>query len=53
MEDLRAYMHAIQENEFNQLTELTSLIEIELNFAQSYLNVMKEVKADFQEKCVP
>jgi hypothetical protein len=52
LEDLRAYMHAIQENEFHQLQELTALIDVELNFAQSYLNVLKEVKADFHDKWV-
>jgi hypothetical protein len=43
-------MHAIQENELNQLHTLTALIDTELNFVQSYLNVLKEVKTDFQDK---
>ena len=50
MEDLRAYMHAIQENELNQLQGLTALIDTELNFVQNYLSVLKEVKSDFHVK---
>lgn len=47
-EDLRAHMHAIQENEHNQLQELTSLLALETNFVQSYLDVLHEVKEDWQ-----
>lgn len=45
-------MHAIQENELNQLLELSALIDIELNFVHNYLNVLQEVKADFPDKWV-
>jgi len=50
VEDLRAYMHAIQENEHNQLQGLATLIDTELNFVQNYLGVLKEVKSDFYDK---
>jgi hypothetical protein len=46
-EDLRAHMHAIQENEHNQLEELTSFLTLETNFVQSYLAVLDEVKEDW------
>ncbi|KAF8958549.1 hypothetical protein BDZ97DRAFT_2078518 [Flammula alnicola] len=49
-EDLRAHMHAIQENEHNQLHDLTSLLDLETNFIQSYLDVLKDVKADWQDR---
>ena len=43
-EDLRAHMHAIQENEHNQLEELSSFLTLETNFVQSYLAVLQDVK---------
>lgn len=46
-EDLRAHMHAIQENEHNQLQELTAFLALETNFVQSYLDVLHDVKADW------
>jgi len=48
-EDLLAHMHAIQENEHGQLRELTTFLDFEINFVQSYLDVLKDVKADWQE----
>lgn len=48
VEDLRAHMHAIQENEHNQLEELTSFLILETNFVESYLAVLNEVKQDWQ-----
>ena len=47
-EDLRAHMHAIQENEHNQLEELTSFLLLETNFVQSYLAVLHDVKEGWQ-----
>jgi len=35
VEDLRANMHAIQD-EYNQLHELTALVDIEFNFVQNH-----------------
>ncbi|KAF9528813.1 hypothetical protein CPB83DRAFT_853775 [Crepidotus variabilis] len=49
-EDLRAHMHAIQENEHNQLRELTALIDLETNYIQNYLDVLKDVKGDWQDR---
>ena len=42
-------MHAIQENEHGQLRELTTFLDFEINFVQSYLEVLKDAKADWQE----
>uniref|UniRef100_A0A8H7XKR2 BAR-domain-containing protein n=1 Tax=Psilocybe cubensis TaxID=181762 RepID=A0A8H7XKR2_PSICU len=49
-EDLRAHMHAIQENEHNQYRELGTLLDLETTYIQSYLDVLKDVKADWPER---
>ncbi|KDR73959.1 hypothetical protein GALMADRAFT_250677 [Galerina marginata CBS 339.88] len=49
-EDLRAHMHAIQENEHHQLRELTAFLDLETNFVQSYLEVLKDVKSEWQDR---
>ena len=41
-------MHAIQENEHNQLEELTSFLTLETNFVQSYLAVLNDVKEGWE-----
>ncbi|KAF8153958.1 hypothetical protein B0H34DRAFT_661997, partial [Crassisporium funariophilum] len=51
-EDLRAHMHAIQENEHSQLRELTSFLALETNFVQSYLDILVDLKTDWQERYV-
>lgn len=51
-EDVQAQMHAIQENELVQLHELTSFLDLEINFVQQYLNVLKDVKSDWHDECV-
>jgi len=43
-------MHAIQENEHAQLHELTTFIDLETNYVQNYLEVLRDVKAEWQEK---
>ncbi|EGO02912.1 hypothetical protein SERLA73DRAFT_165839 [Serpula lacrymans var. lacrymans S7.3] len=43
-EDVRVRMHAIQENEIQQLRELTTFLDLELNFAKQYYEVLKDVK---------
>lgn len=43
-------MHAIQENEYNQLHELTALVDIEFNFVQNYLQVLKDVRAEWKDR---
>lgn len=52
-EDLRAHMHAIQENEHKQHRELGLLLDLETNYVQSYLDVLKDVKSNWPERCVP
>ena len=42
-------MHAIQENEHSQHRELATFLDTEINFVQTYLDVLKDVKADWQE----
>lgn len=51
-EDVQAHMHAIQENELVQLRELTSFLDLEINFVQQYLNVLKDVKSDWHDEYV-
>jgi len=51
-EDLRAHMHAIQENEFSQLKDLGSFLDLEINFVQHYFDVLREVKSEWPEKSV-
>ncbi|KAG7452760.1 BAR-domain-containing protein [Guyanagaster necrorhizus] len=46
-EDVRAYMHAIQENEIDQLRELTNFLESEVNFVKQYLDVLQETQAEW------
>ncbi|KAF8908799.1 hypothetical protein CPB85DRAFT_767226 [Mucidula mucida] len=46
-EDVRAYMHAIQENEIDQLRELTNFLDIEVNFVKQYLEVLQETQAEW------
>ncbi|KAF9791290.1 hypothetical protein BJ322DRAFT_439596 [Thelephora terrestris] len=46
-EDVRARMHAIQENEIDQLRELSRFLEMEIRFAEQYLDVLRGVKEDW------
>ncbi|KAF8904683.1 hypothetical protein CPB84DRAFT_1845222 [Gymnopilus junonius] len=43
-EDIRAHMHAIQENEHVQFRELVTFLDLEMNFVQSHLDVLRDVK---------
>jgi hypothetical protein len=45
-------MHAIQENEIGQLRDLTSFLDVEINFVERYLDVLKDVKSDWYDECV-
>jgi hypothetical protein len=47
LEDVRARMHAIQENEIDQLRELSKFLEMETRFSEQYLDVLKDVKEDW------
>lgn len=51
-EDVRARMHAIQENEIAQLRDLTSLLHLEFKFVESYLDVLKGVKDGWVDEYV-
>ena len=45
LEDVRARMFAIQENELDQLRSLTSFLDEETHFVEQYLEVLKEAKS--------
>ncbi|KAF9040095.1 hypothetical protein BJ165DRAFT_1531067 [Panaeolus papilionaceus] len=49
-EDIRAHMHAIQENELNQHRELTAFLDLETNYVESYLEVLRDVRLEWQER---
>ena len=51
-EDVRARMHAIQENEIDQLRELSRFLEMEIRFAEQYLDVLRGVKEDWIDEYV-
>ncbi|KAJ7250534.1 hypothetical protein B0H12DRAFT_664538 [Mycena haematopus] len=51
-EEVEAHMHAIQENEIVQLRELTSFLTLELNFAEQYVEVLKETRANWPSEWV-
>ncbi|KAK7441818.1 hypothetical protein VKT23_016480 [Stygiomarasmius scandens] len=46
-EDLRAHIHSIQETEIDQLRELTAFLDLEMNFVEQYLEVLKETKSEW------
>ena len=43
-------MHGIQEKELSQQKELTQFLDLEINFVQQYLDVLKEVREDWPDK---
>jgi hypothetical protein len=45
-------MHAIQENEIDQLRELTAFLDLEMNYVSQYSDVLKDVKAEWSDKYV-
>ena len=45
-------MHAIQENEIDQLRELSRFLEMEIRFAEQYMDVLKGVKEDWIDEYV-
>ena len=51
-EDVRARMHAIQDNEIHQLKDLSAFLDAELNFAEQYAEVLREIKADWSDQYV-
>ena len=52
LEDVRARMHAIQENEIDQLRELSKFLEMEIRFSEQYLDVLRDVKEDWIDEFV-
>lgn len=51
-EDVRARMISIQENEIEQLRDLTSFLDTETRFIQQYLDVLKEAKSEWVDESV-
>ena len=51
-EDVRARMLAIQEEELDQLKELTGFLDMELRFAEQYLSVLKEARSEWPDESV-
>ena len=51
-EDVRARIYAIQENEIDQQRELTNFLDLELNFAEQYVEVLRDVKMNWVEEYV-
>ena len=45
-------MYAIQENELDQLRDLTSFLDTELHFIEQYLQVLREAKANWVDEYV-
>lgn len=45
-------MHAIQENEIDQLRELSKFLEMEIKFAEQYVDVLRSVKEDWIDEFV-
>ncbi|KAG2137476.1 BAR-domain-containing protein [Suillus clintonianus] len=46
-EDVRSRMQAIQDNEIQQLRELTLFLDLKLNFVKQYYEVLQDVKANW------
>lgn len=40
-------MHLIQENEIDQTREMTAFLDLELNYVEQYLEVLKDVKSEW------
>lgn len=51
-EDVRVRMYAIQENELDLLRALTTFLDDEVHFVEQYLEVLKEAKAAWIDRCV-
>ncbi|KAG6850381.1 hypothetical protein H0H93_013936 [Arthromyces matolae] len=49
-QDVQTQMHAIQDQEMSQLRELTGFLDLEVNFVEQYLNVLKEVKDEWYDE---
>ncbi|KAF5375449.1 hypothetical protein D9615_007955 [Tricholomella constricta] len=49
-EEVQAHMHAIQEKEIDQLRELTAFLDLEINFVEQHLNVLKDVRENWYDE---
>jgi hypothetical protein len=49
-EDIRAHMEAIRSDDAHHQRELTSFLDLEMNFAQQYLDVLKDVRSDWSQE---
>ncbi|KAF5326169.1 hypothetical protein D9611_000817 [Ephemerocybe angulata] len=49
IEDMRAHMHALQENEVAQERELSAFLDLEINFVQQHLQILKDVRDDWPD----
>ena len=43
-------MYAIQENELEQLRDLTSFLDNEVHFVEQYLEVLRDVKSNWVDE---
>lgn len=43
-------MYAIQENELDQLRDLTGFLDNELRFAEQYVEVLRDVKSNWVDE---
>ena len=50
--DVQSRIEAIQQNEIDQIRELGSLLDNELNYAEQYTQILRDVKDNWPEKCV-
>ena len=51
--DVQARIEAIQQNEIDQIRELGSFLDNELNYAEQYAQILRDVKDNWPGKCVP
>lgn len=49
-EDIRAHMEAIRDGDALHQRELTAFLDLELNFAQQYLEVLRDIKSDWSHE---
>jgi len=50
--DVQSRIDAIQKNEIDQIRDLGLLLDNELNYAEQYAQILRDVKDSWPEKCV-
>jgi hypothetical protein len=50
--DVQARIEAIEQNEIDQIRELGTLLDSELNYAEQYAQILRDVKDSWPGKCV-